>query len=114
MEAIKEAIKQIYVSYAGKECEHIEKIPQSGGDRIYFRIKDGVDSYIATYNLNLKENETFIYFAQHFHSRSENLFTRRPWLGIFIRCIRKRRQDGKGISTIPKKFKSIGAIASER
>jgi len=69
MEAIKEAIKQIYVSYAGKECEHIEKIPQSGGDRIYFRIKDGADSYIATYNLNLKENETFIYFAQHFHSK---------------------------------------------
>jgi aminoglycoside/choline kinase family phosphotransferase len=69
MEAIKEAIKQIYVSYAGKECEHIEKIPQSGGDRIYFRIKDGAHSYIATYNLNLRENETFIYFAQHFHSK---------------------------------------------
>jgi len=69
MEAIKEAIKQIYVSYAGKDWEHIEKIPQSGGDRIYFRIKDGADSYIATYNLNLKENETFIYFAQHFHSK---------------------------------------------
>ena len=69
MEAIKEAIKQIFLSYAGKECEHIEKIPQSGGDRIYFRIKEGPDSYIATYNLNLKENETFIYFAQHFHSK---------------------------------------------
>ena len=69
MEAIKEAIKQIYVSYAGKDWEHIEKIPQSGGDRIYFRIKQGANSYIATYNLNLKENETFIYFAQHFHSK---------------------------------------------
>lgn len=67
MEAIKEAIKQIYLSYTGKACEHIEKIPQSGGDRIYFRIKEGAESYIATYNLNLKENETFIYFAQHFH-----------------------------------------------
>jgi len=69
MEAIKEAIKQIYLSYTGKACEHIEKIPQSGGDRIYFRIKEGAESYIATYNLNLKENETFIYFAQHFHSK---------------------------------------------
>jgi aminoglycoside/choline kinase family phosphotransferase len=69
MEAIKEAIKQIFLSYAGKDWEHIEKIPQSGGDRIYFRIKEGADSYIATYNLNLKENETFIYFAQHFHSK---------------------------------------------
>ncbi|MFM7719763.1 MAG: phosphotransferase [Sediminibacterium sp.] len=69
MEAIKIAIKQIYLSYTGKACEHIEKIPQSGGDRIYFRIKEGAESYIATYNLNLKENETFIYFAQHFHSK---------------------------------------------
>ena len=69
MEAIKESIKQIFLSYAGKDWEHIEKIPQSGGDRIYFRIKEGPHSYIATYNLNLKENETFIYFAQHFYSK---------------------------------------------
>jgi aminoglycoside/choline kinase family phosphotransferase len=69
MEAMQDAIKQLFLSYAGKECERIEKIPQSGGDRIYFRIKQGADSYIATYNLNLKENETFIYFAQHFHSK---------------------------------------------
>ena len=69
MEAIKESIKQIFLSYAGKDWEHIEKIPQSGGDRIYFRIKEGPNSYIATYNLNLKENETFIYFAQHFYSK---------------------------------------------
>jgi aminoglycoside/choline kinase family phosphotransferase len=69
MEAILESIKQLFLSYAGKDWERIEKIPQSGGDRIYFRIKEGVHSYIATYNLNLKENETFIYFAQHFHSK---------------------------------------------
>ena len=69
MEAILESIKKIFLSYAGKDWEHVEKIPQSGGDRVYFRIKEGAHSYIATYNLNLKENETFIYFAQHFHSK---------------------------------------------
>lgn len=69
MEAILESIKKIFLSYAGKDWEQIEKIPQSGGDRVYFRIKEGAHSYIATYNLNLKENETFIYFAQHFHSK---------------------------------------------
>ena len=69
MEAMQDAIKHLFLSYAGKDWERIEKIPQSGGDRIYFRIKQGADSYIATYNLNLKENETFIYFAQHFHSK---------------------------------------------
>ncbi len=69
MEAMQEAIKQLYLSLTGKAWDAIEKIPQSGGDRIYFRIKQGEDSYIATFNLNLKENETFIYFAQHFHAK---------------------------------------------
>ena len=76
MEAIKEAIKNLFSSYAGKEWEHIEKIPQSGGDRIYFRIKEGADSYIATYNLNLKENETFIYLR--------NIFIQKDYL--FQKC----------------------------
>ena len=48
-----EAIKNIFISYAGKDWDFIEKIPQSGGDRIYFRIKAGADSYIATFNLNV-------------------------------------------------------------
>ncbi len=69
MEAMQESIKQLYVSLTGKSWDVIEKIPQSGGDRIYFRIKQGADSFIATFNLNVKENETFIYFAQHFHSK---------------------------------------------
>jgi aminoglycoside/choline kinase family phosphotransferase len=69
MEAMQESIKQLYLSLTGKAWDAIEKIPQSGGDRIYFRIKQGAESYIATFNLNLKENETFIYFAQHFHAK---------------------------------------------
>ncbi|MEI8142572.1 MAG: RNase adapter RapZ [Chitinophagia bacterium] len=69
MEAMQESIQQLFLSLTGKAWDLLEKIPQSGGDRIYFRIKQGTDSYIATYNLNLKENETFIYFAQHFHSK---------------------------------------------
>ena len=50
MEAMQNAIKELFISYAGKDWERIEKIPQSGGDRIYFRIKQGADSYIAAYN----------------------------------------------------------------
>lgn len=69
MEAMQESIQQLYIALTGKAWDFIEKLPQSGGDRIYFRIKQGADSYIATFNLNVKENETFIYFAQHFHSR---------------------------------------------
>lgn len=69
MEAMQESIKQLFLSLTGNTWDAIEKIPQSGGDRIYFRIKQGGDSYIATFNYNIRENETFIYFAQHFHSK---------------------------------------------
>ncbi|HEY5390558.1 MAG TPA: RNase adapter RapZ [Hanamia sp.] len=44
----------------------IENLPKSGGDRIYFRITTKENSYIATYNENLKESATFLYFTDHF------------------------------------------------
>ena len=107
MEAIKEAIKQIFLSYAGKEWEHIEKIPQSGGDRIYFRIKEGANSYIATFNLNLKENETFIYFAQHFHSKGLPLLSNTVPV-IFcvwaIAAIEKKQSNSIGVTSLNDMF----------
>jgi aminoglycoside/choline kinase family phosphotransferase len=36
---------------------------------MYFRIILGNQSWIATYNLNCKENQTFIYFAHHFNEK---------------------------------------------
>ncbi|MFY7965278.1 MAG: RapZ C-terminal domain-containing protein [Chitinophagaceae bacterium] len=61
-----EAIQSLYKSWRGKPADTIEKIPQSGSDRIYFKVVDGSENYIATYNLNIKENQTFIYFSNHF------------------------------------------------
>jgi len=69
MEAKIEQIKKLYNTLNSPDWDQIQKIPQSGGDRIYFRILQGVNSWIATYNLNLKENKTFIYFAEHFHAK---------------------------------------------
>ncbi len=43
-----------------------DQLPRSGGDRIYFRIKTTTQSYIITYNENIKENETFLNFTTHF------------------------------------------------
>lgn len=48
------------------EPERIEKLPQSGSDRIYFRIYTAEKTFIATYNLNIKENKTFISFTENF------------------------------------------------
>ncbi len=69
MEAIIKHINNLYKTIHAVEWDQISKIPQSGGDRIYFRITQGEQSWIATYNLNIKENETFIYFSEHFTSK---------------------------------------------
>lgn len=47
---------------------HYEKLPRSGGDRVYFRIITANKSFIATYNENVRENETFFYFTEQFHA----------------------------------------------
>ncbi len=63
-------IKNLFNTVISGEWEAIHKIPQSGGDRIYFRIQKGNHTWIATFSLNIKENKTFIYFANHFKDKS--------------------------------------------
>lgn len=69
MEDILTHINNLYKTINSNEWDEISKIPQSGGDRVYFRILKGQQSWIATYNLNIKENETFIEFANHFYAK---------------------------------------------
>lgn len=66
MEAIIQGISTLFSSMKGCAADRIEKLPQSGSDRIYFRIYTGPDTFIATYNHNQKETQTFIYFSKHF------------------------------------------------
>ena len=61
-----EDIKKLFEEYSKDAIAAIETIPQSGGDRVYFRIRTATDSFIATRNDNIKENEAFIYFSQYF------------------------------------------------
>lgn len=68
MEEIINSIKELFETELRVPVAAIEKIPQSGSDRIYFRIFTEDTSYIATYGRNVKENETFIYFTRHFRS----------------------------------------------
>jgi aminoglycoside/choline kinase family phosphotransferase len=60
------AVDDLVKQYLGNNNSRIEKLPQSGSDRIYFRVFEGNNTLIATYSDNVKENDTFIQFASHF------------------------------------------------
>ena len=66
MKTLAEDIKEVFLSYKNIRVKSVEKLPKSGGDRVYFRIKSNDGSYIATYNHNIQENETFLKFTEHF------------------------------------------------
>lgn len=66
MELIVEEIKALFKEYNPSPIISLDKLPQSGSDRIYFRITTPQGSYIATDNRNVKENITFFNFSKHF------------------------------------------------
>ncbi len=68
MKEVLQQIKELFASAIGLPVTGIDKIPQSGSDRFYFRIYTEANSYIATFGKNIKENLTFIYFSKHFRS----------------------------------------------
>ena len=69
MQGIIENIRELFASYTDSPVTGMEKIPQSGSNRIYFRITTSERSYIATYNDNVRENRTFVHFSRHFRER---------------------------------------------
>lgn len=69
MEQIIQSIEQLFFKWKNIAADRIEKLPQSGSDRTYFRIYSGEETFIATYNLNVRENHTFIQFSHHFQSK---------------------------------------------
>jgi aminoglycoside/choline kinase family phosphotransferase len=66
MQSVIQDIKNLFLSFSKVQVDLVEKLPQSGSDRIYFRIFTKDDNYIATYNLNKKETVTFVEFSKEF------------------------------------------------
>lgn len=62
-------IKELFSTFSTSEIAAIDKLPQAGSERHYYRIHTADKNYIATWGANLKENETFIYFSRHFKER---------------------------------------------
>ncbi|MEP6466234.1 MAG: hypothetical protein ABJB05_07995, partial [Parafilimonas sp.] len=69
MKMIIDEIQALFISYKKVKPNRIEQLPRSGSDRIYFRIFYNDETFIATYNLNVKENKTFIAFSNHFKQK---------------------------------------------
>ena len=68
MQKIIAQIEQL-CSKAKIEVLSIDVLPMSGSDRRYFRIHATTQSYIAAYNDNKAENETFFAFSKHFAAK---------------------------------------------
>ena len=87
MQSIVEEIAELFKDHNGSQILRIDKLPQSGSDRIYFRIITHNDSYIATANQNVKENLTFFNFSFHFKKRNcpvPEIYTANPEQTIYI------------------------------
>ncbi len=69
MLAVKEQIEKLFQQYSKETITAIDKLPQAGSERHYFRIHTSDKTFIATYGANLKENESFIYFSKHFRKK---------------------------------------------
>jgi aminoglycoside/choline kinase family phosphotransferase len=70
MQDIISNIKNLFSSNFNELVVEVEKLPQAGSERYYFRIKTTSNSYIATYGANIKENNSFLYFTNHFEKRN--------------------------------------------
>ena len=66
MQTMIDTISQLYKKWNGREAASLDVLPQSGSERRYFRLHGSSGSVIGTYGANIKENETFIYFSNHF------------------------------------------------
>jgi aminoglycoside/choline kinase family phosphotransferase len=69
MIAIIDDIKTLFAGFSNAPITGLEKIPQSGSNRMYFRLHTANGSYIATYNDNIRENRTFVHYAGHFRGK---------------------------------------------
>lgn len=62
-------IKALYTKWSGQQPDSVEVLQQAGSERRYFRMSKGNSTVIGTYGANIKENESFLYFSDHFHNK---------------------------------------------
>ncbi len=63
------SITALYRQWSGEEPTSVDVLQQAGSERRYFRIWQGERSFIGTFGANIKENESFLYFSDHFYEK---------------------------------------------
>jgi aminoglycoside/choline kinase family phosphotransferase len=61
-----EEIQNLFAGFSKATITSIDKLPQAGSERHYYRLHTTEGDFITTHGANIKENETFIYFSRHF------------------------------------------------
>ena len=104
MELMTAAIEQLFTYYKHQPITRLELLPQSGSDRQYYRIYTEEASFIATYNLNIAENNAFVQFTNHFKAASLPVPT--------VFCINKEQtiyiQEDRGRESLLDKIEQHG------
>ncbi len=62
-------VKELFAAFSNDSITEIDKLPQAGSERHYFRLYTAGKSYIATFGANIQENDSFIYFSEHFKQK---------------------------------------------
>ena len=64
-----ELLNDLFDRWCGETVISINKLPASGSPREYYRIDGTGSTVIGVINLDREENEAFIEFSRHFHSK---------------------------------------------
>ncbi|MEI6433593.1 MAG: RNase adapter RapZ [Bacteroidota bacterium] len=63
---VEEKLVRLFTSWSGTQPASIEKLPGSGSNRIYFRLRGSGFSVIGAWNDDIRENDAFVSFTRHF------------------------------------------------
>ena len=68
-------IKELFKQWSGENASEIKQLPESGSNRVYYRVSSPDKHAIATYNPDRAENEAFVYINKKLKKAGVNVPT---------------------------------------
>ena len=66
---LKNQITELFEKWSGEALEQLERLPSSGSDRQYFRVKSAHKTALVAHNQSKKENKAFCDYTTHFRAK---------------------------------------------